>query len=136
MPWLPFSVQLAWGTALSCRVTAALCASCVGAESSFTGAEKWSGTSGEGSIKTTCEVAFSGLVLASHSSSCRHFFLLCMNPSSLDTCPYKEALCASWSSSSVAQELLGCVETDGVRSCTASLHLPWMRMEVFRCDVG
>lgn len=48
MPSLPFSMQLLWGTALGCRLTAAsqgvaLCDTRVGAESSFTDVEKCSG---------------------------------------------------------------------------------------------
>lgn len=41
-----------------------MCDTYVGAESSFTDAEKWSGTSGEGSIKTTCKAASSRASLA------------------------------------------------------------------------
>lgn len=63
-----------------------------------------------------------GLVLPSHSSSCRHFFFLCVNPSSLDTCSlHTEVLCASWSSGSVAQAHLGCV--DGDRWCQVLYRL-------------
>lgn len=68
----------------------------MGAESSFTDAEDWSGTSGEGSIKTTCKVAssraslsFSQLPLC-EAKQCRHVSLV----------------------------PLGCVETDGARPCT------------------